>query len=46
MIGDGRIALAVDGGITRTNVERIAGLGVDLIVRGQLGPRGRGSGNE
>ncbi len=34
LIGDREIVLAVDGGITRSNVERVARLGVDQIVTG------------
>jgi ribulose-phosphate 3-epimerase len=34
LIGGREIALAVDGGITKENVERIASLGVDVIVAG------------
>lgn len=34
MIGGREIALAVDGGITKENVEQVAALGVDVIVAG------------
>jgi ribulose-phosphate 3-epimerase len=34
LIGDREIVLAVDGGITRNNVERVLSFGVDLIVTG------------
>jgi len=34
LVGEREIVLAVDGGITTSNVERIASLGVDLIVTG------------
>ena len=34
MIGAREIALAVDGGITKDNVEHVASLGVDVIVAG------------
>jgi ribulose-phosphate 3-epimerase len=34
LIGGREIALAVDGGITKENVERVASLGVDVIVTG------------
>lgn len=34
LIGRRRIALAVDGGVTRANIARIASLGPDLIVTG------------
>ena len=34
LIGDRRIAIGVDGGITRANVRHVVSLGVDLIVAG------------
>jgi ribulose-phosphate 3-epimerase len=34
LVGEREIVVAVDGGITTSNVERIASLGVDLIVTG------------
>jgi ribulose-phosphate 3-epimerase len=34
LIGDRRIVVGVDGGVTRDNVERVAALGPDLIVAG------------
>lgn len=34
LVGNREIVLAVDGGITKANVEHVAGLGVDLIVTG------------
>jgi ribulose-phosphate 3-epimerase len=34
LLADREIALAVDGGVTRANVEHLASLGVDLIVTG------------
>jgi ribulose-phosphate 3-epimerase len=34
LVGEREIVVAVDGGITKANVERIAALGVDLIVTG------------
>jgi ribulose-phosphate 3-epimerase len=34
LIGDREIALEVDGGITRANIEHVATLGADLIVSG------------
>src|SRR5436190_474894 len=34
LVADREIVVAVDGGITRANVERVASLGVDLIVTG------------
>jgi len=34
LIGDREIVLAVDGGITRDNVERVMAIGVDLVVAG------------
>jgi ribulose-phosphate 3-epimerase len=34
LLGDRRIALAVDGGVTVGHVERVAALGADLIVTG------------
>jgi len=34
LVGDREIVLAVDGGITKANVGRVASLGVDLIVTG------------
>ena len=34
MIGDREIALEVDGGITKANIEHVATLGADLIVSG------------
>jgi ribulose-phosphate 3-epimerase len=34
LIGGREIALAVDGGITKENVEHVASLGVDVIVTG------------
>jgi ribulose-phosphate 3-epimerase len=34
LVTDREIVLAVDGGITKANVERVASLGADLIVTG------------
>jgi len=34
LVGDREIVVAVDGGIAKANVERVASLGVDLIVTG------------
>lgn len=34
LIGDREVVLAVDGGITKTNIEHIATLGADLVVSG------------
>ena len=34
LVGDREIVVAVDGGITKANVEQVASLGVDLVVTG------------
>jgi ribulose-phosphate 3-epimerase len=34
LVADREIVIAVDGGITKANVERVASLGVDLVVTG------------
>lgn len=34
LVGDGEVVVAVDGGVTKANVEQVASLGVDLIVTG------------